>query len=395
VSIYLRRLLTRARRSLLILGVVALALATAGVYAAAVSFFANSRPGASGTSAQGGDVSAISDVPPGAPPTFPDADYRQSRYPRPGREPLIGVNYTHYAFPNCTFHRTYIIASYHEPGVAEKVHNQLLEMRRAGIATIRTVLWHDATGQDWGPIPSAGGKLREPFRTNLIRYVSEIRKFGFARFTLAFEPERTHNPLRRAYKPAKLRENWRFIAAVRPLVKRYGPRNTRFDLFSEGAPNETPTRYEPLPQQTARYLRTLYRLYVSRFGNRDVSVSAIGSTDPPRPTNRLENLIRILRSSGKPLPRWYDLHIGYNPAGASNALRQAKAVLDQNRQYQPLVIGDLGYDNPAIARVIKRSLKRSSRRLEEVSPWYTRVRLGCQVTPPYEPGSYGRELNAG
>jgi hypothetical protein len=394
VSIHLRRLFTRARRSLLILGVIALAIATVAVYAAAVSFFANSRAGDSGTSAQDGDVSAISDVQPPPPPTFPDADYRQSRYPRPTGEPLIGVNYTHYAFPDCTFRGTYIIASYHKPGVAERVHEQLMQMRQAGIATIRTVLWHQTNGQQWGPIPTAGGQFHEPFRSNLIRFVTEVRKFGFARFTLAFEPRGTHNPLRRAYKPARFGENWRLIRAVRSLVKRHGPRNTRFDLFSEGAPNEEPTRYEPRPQQTARYLRTLYRLYVSRFGNQDVSVSAIGSTDPPRPTNRLENLIRILRSSGKPLPRWYDVHIGYDAAGASNALRQAKVVLNRNRQHQPLVIGDLGYDNPAIARAIKRSLKRSSRRLEEVSPWYTRERLGCQVTPPYEPGAYGRELNA-
>ncbi len=339
------------------------------------------------------------DLRPSSPPQFAAADYLQSRFPRLDRRPLIGVNYTHYAFPNCTFHGTDILASYSKPGVAERVHAQLLQMRKAGVATIRTVVWHMSkpTGENkfWGPIPSAGGTLREPYRTNLIRYVTEIRKFGFARFTVAFGPRRTNDPLLTIYRPTKFAENWRFIGAVRSLVKRYGPADTRIDLLGEGAPNETPTAYEPLPRQTARYLRTMYRLYVRRFGNGDVSVSAIGSLKPAEPTNRLQNLIRILRSSGEPLPRWYDVHIGFNEAGVSHALRQAETVLIENRGYQPLVIDDAGYDNPRIAKAIKRFLRTSSIQIDEVSPWYTRTRLGCPVSPPYTPGAYGRELSGG
>jgi hypothetical protein len=392
VSDFLERLWSRARRSLLIGGAVVASIVIVGAYVAVASLFAPPHSTDSGDSTSGGEVVELGEAPP-PPPRFAASDYRQRSFP-PAHRPLIGVNYTHYAFPNCTFHRTYIPAWYHRPGVAQKVHEQLAGMRKAGIATIRTVLWHDATGQDWGPLPSAGGRLREPYRTNLIRYVTEVRRFGFARLTIAFEPERTHNPLRRAYTPDKLAENWRFIREVRSAVERHGPRDTRFDLFSEGAPNETPTSYEPVPAQTAQYIRTLYRLYVKRYGNRDVTVSAIGSMNPAQPTNRVGNLVRILKSSGAPLPRWYDVHVGYDPAGAAYALRQAQSELNAQRQFQPLVIGDLGYDNPAIARAIKRVLRGSARPLEEVSPWYTRVRLGCQVTPPYTPGAYGRELQA-
>ena len=69
-------------------------------------------------------------------------------------------------------------------------------------------------------------------------------------------------------------------------------------------------------------------------------------------------------------------------------------MLNIEKQYQPLVIGDAGYDNAGIARAIKRSFQRSRRRLQEVAPWYTHTLYGCQVTPPYTPGAYGRELNA-
>ena len=368
------------------LGLLALAIVSIGAVVGMAKLFADER-----LDRTRGDVAREPDSRPPRPPEFATSDYDQARYPRLSGRPLVGVNYTHYAFPHCTFHRTYIIARYHRPGVAETVHEQLMQMRENGITTLRTILWHDEDGEDWGPIPSEGGRLREPFRSNLIRYATEVRKFGFARLTIAFIPKGSHDPLKLTYEPEKFEENWRLIRTVRSLVKRHGPRDTRFDLFSEGAPNETPTRYEPRPRQTARYIARLYRRYVRNFGNRDVSVSVIASIEPTQPTNRMRNLIRILRSSGEALPRWYDVHIGFEPRSAAYALRHTEAALDAARQSQPLVIGDLGYDNPEIAKAIKRWRRRSQRRLEEVSPWYTRTHLGCQVTPPYDPGAY-REL---
>jgi hypothetical protein len=331
--------------------------------------------------------------PPPSAPQFRASDYRQSQFPRLERRPLIGANYTHYEFRNCTFDDTNILLSYHLPGVAERVHAQLLQMRRAGIATIRTVIWHttDAGRHTWGVVSSGGGKLHEPNRTNLIRFLTEIRKFGFARFTAVFEPKYRNSPLLRRYEPARFRENWRFIRAVRSLVKRYGPAKTRIDLSSEGAPNEKPTKYEPVPRQTGRYLSRLYRLYVRRFGNRDVTISAIAN--PAGPTNRVQNLVRILKTSGEPLPRWYDVHIGADPAVASNALWHADASLTREGQSQPLVIGDVGYDQLGVARVIRRFLERSSRRIEEISPWPVRITNGCELSPPYVPGAYERELH--
>jgi hypothetical protein len=382
-----RRRLSRTRRKLSTLGLAALATAGFATYVAGVAFFANERP--SGLTRESPSQSA------GAPvtPRFSESDYLQSRFPRLGGRPLIGVNYTHYGFRRCTFNGTGILASYHKPGVAQRVHAQLFRMRKAGVATIRTVIWHttDATGQYWGPVSSAGGKLREPYRSNLIGFLSETRKFGFARLTVVFAPTGANNPLLATYEPAKFQENWQFIKSVRSLVKRYGPARTRLDLMSEGAPSETPSHWTPVPRQTGRYLRNLYRLYVKRFGNRDVTISTIAWDYT---NNRLRNLVRILKSSGQPLPRWYDIRIGYDPATASYTLRNADAVLNGDQQNQPLVVGETAYDNRGVAKVITEFLQTSARRIDEVSPWFQRTPKGCPIRPPYRPGAYGRELHA-
>jgi hypothetical protein len=392
----LKRLLSRAHRSLFILGVGALAIAAIAAYVGAVIFLSYPHVRGAGEGARRGDLAQEGDRKPPAQPKFAASDYRQSRFPRLTRQPLIGVNYTHYAFPNCSLDGTGILRTYSKPGIAQRVHTELYQMRKAGVATIRTIIFHmtDATGRNWGPIPSAGGMLREPYRTNLIRFLTEIRKFGFARFTASLGPTGTNNPRLAIYDPAKLTENWRFLETVRGLVKRYGPPDTRIDLMSEAAPSEAPSDYFPLPRQIGRYLRILYRLYVGRFGNRDVTISTIAPTFPGDMTNRMGALVHILRSTHEPMPRWYEVHIPYDPVAASFALRNVDMVLRANRQNQPLVIGEAAYDSAGVANAIRRFLESSSRRIDEVTPWFLRVVKGCWVPPPYKPGAYARELYA-
>jgi hypothetical protein len=397
---YFQRLLSRSRRRLAIFGLAALAIIVVAAYTGALLFSFQLIHGGVGERAPKSEATRDVALQPNdggtsfRPPKFPASDYRQSNFPKLGGYPLVGVNYTHYAFPQCNFDGTGILAYYENPGVAQRVHAQLMQMRKSGVATIRTVIWHmtDPTGLYWGPISSAGGTLHEPNRTNLIQYLTELRRFGFLRLTVSFVPQQTNNPLLRIYRPSKFRENWRFIKTVRSLVKRYGPRHTRIDLLSEGAPSSLPSDWSPVPWQTSRYLRAIYRLYVTRFGNRDVTVSSIAS-EPTDVANRLQTLVQILKSTGEPLPRWYDVHVPYNSAGASYALQQIDSVLNRDRQDQPLVIGETAYDNLGIAQTVRDFLRTSSRRIEEVSPWYLRTLKGCQVAPPYKPGAYGRELS--
>ena len=393
VSDYQGRLASRSRRSLVILGMVATGLVLAAIYAAAVAFFIGSRPGLGDRGASRDQPAQEANVSPSELPIFPASDYEQARYPERRSRPLLGVNYTHHAFPNCSFNGTGILRSYSKPGIAAKVHAQLLRMRKAGIQTIRTIIWHmtDATGQIWGPIPSAGGRPSEPYRTNLIRYLTEVRRFGFARLTVSFGPQQDNNPLLSQYDQGKFSENWRFIQTVRALVKRHGPRDTRIDLLNEAAPSSFPTEWTPDPRQTGRYLKAMYRRYVQRFGNRDVSVSAI-SWDK---TNRVQTLIRLLKSTGQPLPRWYDVHIGYTRSQALYGLRNTDMVLAAEGVKEPLVIGETSYDSRSVAQTIRSFIAGSARQVEEVSPWYIRTMEGCQVAPPYRPGTYRTSLRAG
>jgi hypothetical protein len=383
-----RRSIHAARRKLSPAGLLAVAIVATAAYLAVVVLLGGSLH-------SGGGGEAARQTP--ERPSFPASDYDQSRFPKLGARPLLGMSYTHYALPLCRYAGPErIFASYHRPGVARKVHSQLYQMRKAGFASIRTNVWYmtDPTGVHWGPVSSAGGRLREPYRTNLIRLATEIRRFGFRRLTVLFAPVNENNPRLGVYKLAKFQENWRFIRSVRALVKRYGPADTKFDLLAEGAPSEAPTPWTPLPQQTADYIRKMYRLYVERFGNRDITVSTVFANI----VSRLRNLVRILKSSGEAMPPYYDIRLGYEPPSAATAfrtLREVDAVLGENGQHQPIVIGETAYHNRPVAMAISRFLAQSSRRIDEISQWYLRDKTrGCQISPPYKPGAYGREFQA-
>src|SRR5262245_50383535 len=94
-----------------------------------------------------------------------------------GTPPLIGTNYAHYAISGCSQENTGIVASYMENSVRRRVKAQLAAMHAAGIETLRLLLWHqsDASGQRWGTVPSGGGRLSEPYRSNLTRYLRDVR----------------------------------------------------------------------------------------------------------------------------------------------------------------------------------------------------------------------------
>ena len=304
--------------------------------------------------------------------------------------PLIGANYSHFKNENCSLDNTGIIRHYDVPGVRSLVNAQLAAMRSAGIETLRLLLWHmtDVGSHRWGVVSSSGGRLSEPERSNLIRYVRDVRSAGFGQLTVSFGPMWTNSPFGQpqyVYEPAKLEENWSFIQDVRALLKAHGPTSTRIDLINEAAPSD----YIPREQQPGlrRYIAELYSRYVKAYGNEDVLVSAITKGDP----SNLANLVQILLDTGQPLPRWFEIHPSYTAGEALRDLRAADATLAAKGLSQPFVLGEEAYDDRPVAQAIAEFARTSTRSVAEVIQWPVTANESCghmSVSPPYRADAY-------
>jgi hypothetical protein len=303
--------------------------------------------------------------------------------------PLVGANYTHYSNPSCSLDGTGIVA-YGSPTARITVKRQLAAMRAAGIVTLRLLLWHmhDASGQAWGVVSSAGGRISEPSRSNLIHYLSDARAAGFKRLTVVFGPEGTNDPIGfpdNNYDPSLFGENWSFIRDVRMLVEQYGPPSTHFDLLNEGAPSD----YQATKSQLEDYITRIYSDYVDAFGNEDVTVSSIAQA--PADWTRLPNLIEALRASGRAFPTWFEIHPAYSGDLAFRDLQATDATLAVNGLTQPVVIGETAYNDSAVAGALKRFLGSSTRPVEEVIEWPLTATRPCKdisVSPPYRADAY-------
>lgn len=304
--------------------------------------------------------------------------------------PLIGANYTHYANASCSLEGTGIVGHYNELGVRRRVRAQLAAMRAAGIESLRLLLWHmtDPAGAGWGVVSSRDGRLGELDRSNLIRYLRDVKRAGFERLTVSFGPMWTNSPFGQpdyVYDGTKFEENWRFIQDTRSLIKTHGPSTIRIDLINEAPPSDyTPPEQEP---ELKQYLAELYSRYVSTYGNEDVLVSVIAKGDP----SRLEHLVEILRGTGRPLPRSFEIHPSYSEAEALQDLRAADATLTANGLSQPFVVGEEAYDDRPVAEAIAEFMRTSTRPVTEVLEWPLAANSPCKdmsVDPPYRADAY-------
>ena len=310
--------------------------------------------------------------------------------PAPVR-PLIGVNYTHVAFDGCSFSDNGILFAGQAGSIGATAVRQLTEMRVRGVESVRLLIWHTSKigPNDWGMIPSEGRTISEPYRTNLIYYLSTVRALRFARLTISFAPQWTNSPLRLKYDRRTFGENWRFIRTVRALAEHYGPADVRFDLLNEGAPSDfLPAR---IREQVSSYIAQMYRRYAATYGTADVVVSFIGPRNPAEARgHRLENLVHILRSTGVGLPRWFDLHLNYPPHQIRFGLRRTDRTLARLGLTQGLVIGETAYDDGGAAAAFRDFANSSTRPLEEIVEWYGHPGNECPVSPPYSVTRYRR-----
>lgn len=297
-----------------------------------------------------------------------------------GGLPLVGVNYAHVSLAGCDFTDRGIIrnGNAYRPLIAQ----QLAAMRASGIEALRMIVWnmHDATGQRWGVVDSAGGRLRPAARNNLAWFLTQVRKDGFKEFEAAFSPQWTNDPdgwPTSNWDPSLFNENWRFIQDVRSVVKRYGPPITHFDLLNEGAPSDYAA---PIEQQLEDYIAQMYTRYVNAYGNGDVTVSTIGDAADQ---TRLANLIDVLRSTGKPLPTWFEIHPYVGSILAT--LQAIDATMAAKGVTEPISVGETYYDDQEAADDISAFVGSSSRSLTEALSWPDQRGDACSsgVSPPY------------
>jgi hypothetical protein len=305
--------------------------------------------------------------------------------------PLIGANYTHYANVDCSLANTGIVTHYQDRGIRRLVRAQLAAMHAAGVQTLRLLLWYltDASDENWGPVSSGKGRILEPYRSNLIRYLSDVRSAGFKQLTVSFSPEYHNLPLDPAYDPGTFDENWHFIRDVTPLLKRYGPASTHIDLSNE----EPAGKYDSSTAvaNTKTYVTKLWTAYVARFGSAGATFSVIGGDGPDDASARLQNLVDALRASGKTLPGWFDIHPPYTGSGTLAVLRGVDQTLTSDHLSQPLVVGEEAYDYTPVAQAIAQFMSESSRPVLEVMEWPLAASRPCDnisVSAPYRVDNY-------
>jgi hypothetical protein len=110
--------------------------------------------------------------------------------------------------------------------------------------------------------------------------------------------------------------------------------------------------------------------------------------------SRHGTVIPSLRASGRPLPRWFDVHPPYDHDGMLAVLHAVDEMLTANGLSQPLVVGETAYDDAAVAAAIQEFEATSHRRILEVMEWPGRAGVSCPPSPPFEANAYLEALRA-
>jgi hypothetical protein len=274
-------------------------------------------------------------------------------------------------------------------------------MRAAGVDSLVVFLWHlsEPASNDLSNIPSAGGRIAEPFRSNLVNYVRDVRAAGFKSLTVNYGPQWTNNPygqtfvngvLRDIWDPGKLDENWGFIRDTRTLIKQNGPAETWFDPTMEMPPTGNG---EALTQRLVQYIAEIYRRYVESFGKDDLVLTVIAKSPevPVKTAERVDNLVRALRSTSLGMPARFGVHP--DQTAPLPGIRAVDDALKRNGLEQPLVIGEVIGEGPSsgmAARDVVQFVRGAVRPIPQVHLWWWRSDLEpheCS-SPPYRADSY-------
>jgi len=285
-----------------------------------------------------------------------------------------------------------LIHEYNTGNIRDTAQSQLAQMHENGLTGIRLMLWHmhSISNDKWGPIPSNGG-LTEPYRTNLINYLTDVKEAGFYQLIIAFAPIWENDPMENYgsgpidYDPAMFQENWEFIQAVRALAIQYGPPCIKIDLKAEGAPY----LYLPVEIQTqvTNYDLQLYSLYADTYGTNSVGISFIAIAP-----DALDRLIDIYSSSGKGMPNLFMVSLYSYPIADSqqtyNLLNGIDDVMTAHGLSQSIFISETYYNNPLAAAGISMYLSNHSREISAVYEFPVMGDFSTYVAPPFAIDEY-------
>ena len=322
--------------------------------------------------------------------------------------PLVGAYYSHYQFPNCWVAQGYILADYQKPGVRDIVKQHLSLMKQDGIQSIRFNVWFEhnpAANPDpsfkW-TIPSATGQITEPYRTNLINFLTDIKTAGFENLMVSIPPMGENrlggvSGVGTSDEAVHFEETWSFMQNIHDLVKQFGPQNVKFDIGPEGAvQDDDEWKNRAMVRETE-----LWRRYVQKYGNSDATMSFIAGYTPDDliKGNQLQNILSVFRSSGAGFPTWFQFSLYPDTVKYKNskdiediayaALQKIDQILMDNNLSQPLGIAETLYNNQSIANAIDRFRQNSERKLIFINEWPIEAGAACAWTnPPYTAKKY-------
>ena len=273
--------------------------------------------------------------------------------------PLLGADYyvTACDAPNSDFQKD-------DPDASLELE-QMSAMRTSGLSSLRLTINYTsssaaaALNTGGGAILVPTGALVEPFRSRIIRYVTDARLAGFTDVTIAFVPYGPNSPSPWSvgwpnvspfpWDPSLYDADWRFVQDVHAVTKQYGPAQSHFDLYAEGPPAD----YDPNHDETRTFIARLYHDYVAAHGADDVFVTSIETIPVPNGDDtRLHGLIRALRATGDPLPHWWGLDIEHRPSYAAQDLAEADLILREEGVSGSIALGENTYNDPAAGQVI-------------------------------------------
>lgn len=293
-----------------------------------------------------------------------------------------------------------IIANYHEPGIRERVIEQLIELRARGQQRLSLGLYHlrgssDAVGRISGTIlDSTGGALHPRMMKNVTLYLSDIRDAGFAEILFRYHPQGANDVIRSGSISDALRdENWAIIESVEPLLQASGL-VYRTDLMAEGMPRARLVLGRPLPNEPnnsswSRYAREIWRRYYLLFGaDRTVGFSFVSDIDDERIDARAEHLEYVYRVDGAlRLPQAFAFSL------YGTAERDERWIFERHHVHLaaegvadlPWIVAETYYNDARAARAIAEAMNATGKSVDFLTQWPLHRETTCDevsVTPP-------------